>query len=241
MLGCALGQVEAMEDRRQAGRRDSAELLGELAHDLSALVRRDIEVAAVERLSVLRRALLDFAAIAAVALAMLFVLAALTVAAGLVVAAALSTWSAALLVGAAWALIAAAVALTLLRPRAQPREREELVGLLQLMSRKQRLDALQSSREQARDEADQQVRQTSAAVVQALLDEAAEHQVKALPVLAKQEVANAAVAAAPDVFTDALAVLTAPARAGLSVLGRLIEPTGVVSGSEQRKKARKNA
>ena len=158
-----------MKNRRQSARRDSAELLGELAHELSALVRRDIEVAAVERLPVLRRGLLDFAAIGTVALAAFFALAALTVSAGVTVATSIPMWSAALLVAGVWTLIGAAVGLIVLRPRAQPREREELVGLIQLVSRRERLGELQSSRKQARDEADQQVRETSAAVVEAAL------------------------------------------------------------------------
>jgi hypothetical protein len=228
-----------MADRGVTAGRESAELLGQLARELSVLVRRDIEVAAVERLPILRRAFLDLAAVAVVVLAGLLALAASTVVAGVVVAAVVSGWAAALIVAAAWASIAAVMAFVLLRPRAQLREREELIGLLQLVSRKQRLEELHSSREEARDEADEEVRRTSAALVRALLNEATEQQVKALPAVAKQEVASAAEAATPDLLTDALALLTAPARAGLSVLERLVEPTGVGSGNEQRKKPRR--
>jgi hypothetical protein len=227
-----------MGDGRVVPTRESAELLGELARELSALVRRDIEVAAVERLTVLRRAFLDLAAVLVVVLAAVFALAALTIAAGVAVAAVVPDWSAVLVVAAVWALVAAVMALVLVRPQAQPREREELVGLLQLVSRKHRLEELRSSREEARDRADQEVRETSAALVGALLEEAAEHQAKALPGVATQEVASAAEAAAPDVLSDALAFLMAPARAGLTVLGRLVEPSGVERESEQRSKAR---
>jgi hypothetical protein len=226
-----------MVDRRVKPGQESAELLGQVARELSVLVRRDIEVAAVERLPILRRAYLDLAAVAAVVLAALLALAALTVAAGAVLAAVVPAWSAALVVAAAWALVFTVMAYVL-RPRAQPREREELIGLIQFVSRKQGLEELHSSREEARDEADEEVRRTSAALVKALLDEVAEHQVKALPDVARQEIANAAEAATPDLLADALALLTAPARAGLSVLERLAVPPAVGSGSEERAKPR---
>jgi len=203
--------------------RQSAELLGQLARELSALVRRDVEVAAAERLPTLRRALLDMAALGAVAVAALFALTALTVAGGWALAGALAGWAAALVVAGAWALVAAVAAAVLLRPRAQPREREELFGLLQMLSRKHRLDELQSSREEARGEAEEEMRQTSAALVKALLDEAAEHQVEALPAVAKREIGKVE-ADAGELIAEALAVLTAPARAGLDALGRLVEP-----------------
>jgi hypothetical protein len=228
-----------MADRPVTPGRESAELLGQLARELSVLVRRDIEVAAVEQLPILRRAFLDLAVVAAVVLAASLALAASSVAAGVVVAAIVPGWSAALIVAAAWALIATVMAFVLLRPRAQPREREELIGLLQLVSRQQGVEELHSSREEARDEADEEVRRTAAALVEALLDETTEHQVKELPAVAKQEVVNTAEAAAPDLLTDALALLTAPARAGLSVLERLVEPTGVESESEQSSKPRR--
>jgi hypothetical protein len=208
--------------RVNSGRR-AADLLGQLARQLSALVRRDVEVAAAERLPALRSALLDMAAVAAVGVAAVFALAALTVAGGLAIASALTAWAAALVVAGVWALFAAVAAAVLLRPRAQPREREELFGLLQMLSRNHGLEELQSSREEARDEAEEEMRQTSAALVKALLDEATEHQVKALPAVAKREVGKVE-ADAGELIAEALAVLTAPARAGLGALGRLVEP-----------------
>jgi Putative Actinobacterial Holin-X, holin superfamily III len=203
-------------------RQEASDLAGRLARELSTLVRRDVEVAAAERLPTLRRALLDATALAAVAVATLFALAALSIAGGRAAATAIPGWAAALAVAGAWALVAVVATAVLLRPRAQPREREELFGLLQLLSSEHRLEELQSSREEARDEAEAEVRQTSAAVVKALLDEAAERQVKALPTVAKREIGKAEADAA-DLIAEALTVLTAPARAGLSALGRLVE------------------
>jgi hypothetical protein len=76
-------------------------------------------------------------------------------------------------VGGAWALVALTVATVLLRPRAQPQEREELFGLLQLLARNHRLDELHSAREEARDEAEREVRETSRTLVEGILEEAA--------------------------------------------------------------------
>jgi hypothetical protein len=144
------------------------------------------------------------------------------VAAGLGVAKAVRPWAAALVVGGLFALLAALAAVVLVRPRAQPREREELFGLLQMLSRKHHLEELQTSRKDARAEAEDEARQTSAALVKALLDEAAEHQLRGLPEAAKREI-DKAEADATDVVAGTLALLTAPARAGLSALGRLVE------------------
>ncbi|TMK72131.1 MAG: hypothetical protein E6G50_04510 [Actinobacteria bacterium] len=191
-------------------RHEAADLVGQLARELSALVRRDIEVAGAERLPTLRRALLDASAVAIVAAAGFFAFAA-----------------------AAWTIIGLAVAIVLVRPRAQPTEREELFGLLQMLSRDHRLDELQSSREHARDEAEQQMRQTSSALVKTLLDEAAEHQLKALPQLARRE-AERAEADAADVIADAVSVLIAPARAGWKALERLVEPQPQARKDRQR-------
>ncbi|MDQ3856831.1 MAG: phage holin family protein [Actinomycetota bacterium] len=223
---------------RAAPKRESAELLGQLARELSTLVRREVEVAAAERVPTLRRALLDLAAVAAVAVAVLFALAALTVAGERALATAVPGWSAALLVGAVWGALAAVGAFLLLRPRAQPREREELVGLLQMVARRDGLEKLQASRREARDEADEQVRATSDSLVRALLDEVVEHQAHALPHVAARQLETAAEAAAPDLLSEALTLLTAPARAGLTVLGRLAEPAPLARAGADRGRRR---
>jgi Putative Actinobacterial Holin-X, holin superfamily III len=233
MLSAPAGQDEPVPDRSAKAGQDASELLGELARELSALVRRDVEVAAAERLVTLRRALLDTAAVVVVAVAALFALAALSVAGGRAAASWIPGWAAALVIAGGWALLALLAAAVLLRPRAQPREREELFGLLQLLSSGDRLEELQSSREDARDEAEREMRQTSAALVETLLEEAAEHQAKALPAIAKREVGRAE-ADAVELIAEALAVLTAPARAGWNALGRLVEPPTAAGPSTRR-------
>jgi Putative Actinobacterial Holin-X, holin superfamily III len=201
----------------------TAELVSQLARELSSLVRRDIEVAASERLPTLRRGLLDAIALAAVAVAGLFALVALSVAGGAAVASAMPAWAAGILVGAGWALVAGIGAVVLLRPRAQPREREQLYGLLQMLSSRHGLEELRSDREDARAEAERDVQQTSVALVEALLDEATEHQVRALPEVAKREVEDAEANAA-ELIAEAFSLLTSPARAGLNALERVVAP-----------------
>jgi hypothetical protein len=222
-------------DSEKTGR-EAAELLGQLARELSALVRRDVEVAAAERLPALRRALLDVAAVRTVGVAGLFALAALSVATGWALASVAAGWTAALFVAGAWALIALLAAAVLLRPGAHRREREDLLGLLQLLSGTRALEQVQSAREDARDAAEAKIRETSAALVRTLLEEAAERQLKALPALAKRELDKAEPDAAP-LLAGALALLTAPARAGLGALGRLAEPRDAATrtAGEQRR------
>jgi hypothetical protein len=102
------------------------------------------------------------------------------------------------------------------------------VGLLQMLARDHNLEQLRD----ARDEADCQVRQTAGRPVQVTLDAAAEHQLKALPQVAKREVERAE-ADAGDTVHDALSLLISPARAGWRALERLVEPEPVRPGSKR--------
>jgi uncharacterized protein with beta-barrel porin domain len=86
-----------------------------------------------------------------------------------------------------------------------------------MLSREHRLEELQSAREEVRDVAEREMRQTSAALVESILDEAVEHQVEALPALAKREAEKAEVDTG-EALADLLLVLTAPARAGFTNL-----------------------
>jgi hypothetical protein len=220
MIPRVVGEDQPVPDQSEKHR--SAELLGELARELSTLVRRDVEVAAAERLPTLRTALLDATVVSAVAGAALFALAALSVAGGLLAAMLLPGWAAALIVAAFWGVVVFGAAAVLLRPRAQPRE-QEVAGLLQMLASDEHLSELRSSREEARDEAEGEMRETSSALVRTLLDESVEHQVKALPHVAKRE-AERAEANAVDVVADAVSMLAAPARVGWRALERLVEP-----------------
>jgi Putative Actinobacterial Holin-X, holin superfamily III len=237
MVWAVAGQNEHVPERAAKPERESAELVGELARELSALVRRDIEVAATERLPTLRRAFLDVAVIVAVAVAGLFALAWLSVAGGRLAATSMPAWGAALVIAGVWGLVSLGIAAVLLRPRAQPSEREQLFGLLQLLARTNRLEVLQSGREEARDEAEHEMRQTSEALVETVLDEAAEHQLKALPEVAKRELEKGDVHPT-ETLTKMIALLAIPARAGWEVLGRLVEPGSVAGGRQPNRDQR---
>ena len=218
MLSAPVGHDEHMPDQPQTTEREAPELLGELARELSVLVRRDLEVAVAERLATVRRALLDLAAVGVLAVAAVFSLAALSLAAGLALAGWVSGWQAALLVAAGWTSVALVGGAILLRPRMQPSEREELYGLLQLLSKNHHLDDLRREREGARDDAEREMRQSSASLVTTVLDEATEHQVKALPAIAKRE-AERLEAEAAELLEQRLRLLVAPARVGRKALG----------------------
>jgi membrane protein implicated in regulation of membrane protease activity len=185
MFRSAVGHEDRVADRAAKPGHESGVLLGQLARELSALVRRDVEVAAAERLPTLRAGLLDVAAVLAVAVAALFALAALSVAGGRAVATVVPSWLAALVVAGAWLLIAVVAAAVLLRPRTKQRE-QEVVGLLQILTSDEKLEELRSSREEARDEAEAEMRRSSNALFRTV-----EHHVKALPSVAKREFGRA--------------------------------------------------
>ena len=207
-----------MSDLRSDPAADSSDLLGELARELSVLVRRDLDVAAAERLAMVRSALLDLGVVVGIGGAAVFALATLSVAAGVALAGSISAWLAALIIATGWAAVAIAGALILLRPRMQPREREELFGLLQMLTTTQHLDDLREAREDARDEAESEMRQTSASLVTSFLDDATEHQMKAVPAIAKRE-AERLEAEAAELLEHRLPLLVAPARVGRKALG----------------------
>ena len=215
------GKTRSWHNDRPSAK-EAADLLGQLARELSALVRRDVDVSAAEQLPAFRRALLNFAAFAAVAAAAVFALAAVSVAAGKLIATAVPARAAGLVIAACWSLIAyrahrRSAAST--RPAARAREGVRLAA--DACARRQPRAAARFARARARDEAEQEA--TAGTLVQTGLDEAAEHQLKAFPRVAKRE-AERAEADAADVVAEALSILTAPARAGLRALERLVEP-----------------
>ena len=63
-------------------------------------------------------------------------------------------------------------------------------AVLQMLSRNHRLKEVKAAREEARDEAEAETRHISRELVRSALEDAAEHQVKALPGLAKHEAAK---------------------------------------------------
>src|SRR4051812_21207182 len=80
-------------------------LAGELVHRLSLLVRKDLELAAVERAAQLRQLAIEVAAALVAAVALFLTLGALSWAAFQGLAVAFEPWTAALIVAAGWTLV----------------------------------------------------------------------------------------------------------------------------------------
>jgi len=139
---------------------DSGRLAGQLGNELAHLLRSDAEVAMAERMPEIRRTATEVAVLAAGIFALLFALAGGSWAAGLGLASVVPAWSAALLVGAAWLIVAAALFL-LDHPR-------RLVSRLSEESQAQAL----ASRRAERDEAERTLRDTAEALAEALLHDA---------------------------------------------------------------------
>src|SRR6478672_13495116 len=98
------------------GDETSNELLGELARELSVLLRSDLEVGAAEHGPQLRHVAIEIAAALAAAVALLLALATASSAAVQGLSLAMPTWGAGLIVAAVWAAVAALL-LSLDHPR----------------------------------------------------------------------------------------------------------------------------
>src|SRR5919204_6499954 len=86
-----------------------SQLLGQLAHETSVLVRSELELAAAERLPAFRRIGIETAAALAAAVASVFAFACVTWAAGRAADLVLPGWAAPLVVAGGWFLIAASL------------------------------------------------------------------------------------------------------------------------------------
>ena len=205
-------------------RDQAAELLGKLAREAATLVQRDREVVLADRLPQLRNGIRHLTATIAAAVAAAFALGALTWAAGRALGTVLPAWAAPLPPAFLWAL-AAAAAWQLRRParREEQARQEELVDdPIRLLTDDRQLHALTESRRQAQEQAEDEVRATAQAFVEALMREAARRNVEKLPELLKQQAADAP-DEAPQLVSDLLTLLTAPARASVDLLGRLAD------------------
>jgi hypothetical protein len=89
----------------QPAHETSDELLGRVAHELSLLVRADLELAAAERAPQVRRISIELATALAAAVALVLALAAASLAAIQGLDTVLPSWAASLIVAGAWALV----------------------------------------------------------------------------------------------------------------------------------------
>ncbi|HEX6490840.1 MAG TPA: phage holin family protein [Gaiellaceae bacterium] len=180
--------------------------LGQLAHELSLLVRADLELSAAERLPELRRLTLDSLGGLVLAVASLLALAALSFAAGLGLAQAVQPWLAGLIVAAGWGAVAGAIVL-LGHPRRLAQRLEDAFH--------QRLI------EQARVErrrAEEAVRRTAEGLAREMAQEAAEHEAKEALSALERELGSPE---ADRRLAELVRAVTAPGRAGLDLIERI--------------------
>ena len=183
------------------------ELLAEVAHQLTILIRSDLELAAAERAPEIREVVVDTAAAGAAAAAALLAFAAVSWAAVLGLSHAMASWGAALVVAAVWAL----VALLLLRMGRVTRLR----GRLAADGQSQTIAAARL----ARADAEQAIKVAAAQLGRAVVRETAEHEMGAV-VEAEQRIADTVERDVEAILRDLVSALSMPDKAG-SFLNRL--------------------
>jgi hypothetical protein len=198
-----------MHERTPPPRDSAAELLGQLAEEISLLVRSDVEVSAAHRIPEARRIARELTAALAVAVAAILALGALTWAAIAALATGLPAWGAALIVGAAWSAVAALL-LQLDHPR----------RLLARLRDEVTVDAIVRV-ELERVEAERAMRTTAERLAEAIGREAVDRELRA-PIDRAEQLLGAAGSETDDLARDLAAALLAPGKAGLSLIELLI-------------------
>ena len=186
------------------------ELLGELAHELSHLVRTELEVAAADRGPWLQRVGVELAAALAAALALLLTLAAASWAAIEALRLVLPDWLAALAVAAVWGVIT-----TLLLRVDHPRR------LWRRFTGKTHEQAMAAARAD-RGKAEADVRAAAERLTRAISVELHAREARAI-IAGEKRIVGVAERDAEVVFKELMSVLAAPGRAGVNLLERLLE------------------
>jgi hypothetical protein len=176
---------------------------------VSVLVRRELELAAMQNAPQLRQVAVELGAALAAGAALLLACAALSWAAAQALSLVIPAWAASLVVALAWAVIAAALVL-LEHPRRLAR----------------RLTAEENARtievaERNRDEAERAVKETAERLGETVAREVAERELKA-GVAAAEHIADVAEQEAEDLLKELIVAMLAPGRAGISILERLL-------------------
>lgn len=187
-----------------------SELLGTLTHEVALLLRADMELAASQRRPELNQLAAEGSMALAAGVAALLGLGMLSWAAVDLLSGPLQTWAAQLIVAAGWA----AAALYLLR-RGQVTQLRRRWGAASLSQRAK-------AAERTRREMELAVRVTAEKLVSALAREALAAEVHAGLAAERQIVAaveNDAVALVREIVT----LVSAPGRAGVSMLGKLVD------------------
>jgi signal transduction histidine kinase len=186
------------------------ELLGELAHELSYLVRTELEVAAADRGPALQRLAVEVAAALAAALALLLTLGAASWAAVEGLRLVFPAWLAALAVAALWAVIT-----TLLLRVDHPRR------LWRRFTGETHEQAMATARAD-RAKAEAEVRAVAERLSAAISVELRAREARAI-VAGERRLVGAAERDAEVVFKELMSILAAPGRAGVNLLERLLE------------------
>ena len=186
------------------------ELLGELAHQLSLLVRSELEVAAAERGPWLHRIAIELAASLSAAVAMLLALGAASFAAVEGLRLVLPGWLAALAVAAVWAGITALL-LRVDHPR-------RLWRRLRQQTHEQAMTTALDDRSRA--EAD--VRAAAERLSHAISTEMREREARAI-IAGEKRLISAGERDAEVVLKELMSILAAPGRAGVNLIERLLE------------------
>jgi hypothetical protein len=183
------------------------ELLAEVAHQLTVLIRSDLELAAAERAPEIREVVVDTATAGAAAAAGLLAFAAVSWAGVLGLSHVMASWGAALVVAAVWAL----VALLLVRMGRVTRLR----GRLAAGGQSQTIAAARL----ARADAEQAIKVAAGQLGRAVVRETAEHEMGAV-VEAEQRIADTVERDVEAILRDLVSALSMPDKAG-SFLNRL--------------------
>jgi hypothetical protein len=186
------------------------ELLGELAHQLSLLVRTELEVAAAEREPWLHRIAIEVAASLGAAVAMLLTLGAASLAAVEGLRLVLPGWLAALTVAAVWG----GITVLLLRVD-HPRR-------LWRRLRKQTHEQAMATAYADRSAAEADVRATAERLSHAISTEMREREARAI-IASEQRLISTGERDAEVVLKELMSILAAPGRAGINLLERLLE------------------
>jgi hypothetical protein len=186
------------------------EFLGELAHELSLLLRSELEVAAAERGPWLHRIAIELAASFGAALAMLLTLATASWAVVEGLRLVLPGWLAALAVAAFWAVITALL-LRIDHPR----------RLWRRLTKQTHEQAMATARED-RSRAEADVRGVAERLSHAISVEMREREARAI-IAGEKRLVSAGERDAEVVFKELMSILAAPGRAGVNLLERLLE------------------
>jgi membrane protein implicated in regulation of membrane protease activity len=186
------------------------ELLGELAHELSLLVRSELEVAAAERGPWLHRIAIELAASLGAAVAMLLALGAASFAAIEGLRLVLRGWLAALTVAVAW------VGITALLLRVDHPRR------LWRRLRQQTYEQTMATAYEDRSAAEADVRVTAERLSHEISAEMREREARAI-IAGEKRLISTGERDAEVVLKELMSILAAPGRAGVNLLERLLE------------------